>query len=134
METNKKYSQITADKRRNKNFVFWHDTNAKGDERMKLCSRCKKNIAVIFVTKIDGGVSQNQGLCVQCARELGLKQVDDIMEQMGIDPEEASASMQAMMEQMGIDEDNMDEMDDKIKEMIKEWGLVPRKCRNKPSI
>ena len=44
-----------------------------------LCSRCKKNIAVIFITKIENGKTINEGLCLKCARELGIKPVDDIM-------------------------------------------------------
>ena len=45
-----------------------------------ICSRCKKNIAVIFITKVENGVSTNEGLCLKCARELKIKQVDDIVE------------------------------------------------------
>ena len=37
------------------------------------CSRCKKNIAVIFITKLENGKTVNEGLCLKCARELGLK-------------------------------------------------------------
>ena len=48
-----------------------------------ICSRCKKNIAVIFITKVENGVSTNEGLCLKCARELKIKQVDDIVERMG---------------------------------------------------
>ena len=33
-----------------------------------LCSRCKKNLAVIFITKIDGGKTVNEGLCLKCAK------------------------------------------------------------------
>lgn len=49
-----------------------------------LCSRCKKNLAVIFITKIDNGKTINEGLCLKCARELGIKPVDDLMQRMGI--------------------------------------------------
>ena len=38
-----------------------------------LCSRCKKNLAVIFITKIDGGKTVNEGLCLKCAKEMGIK-------------------------------------------------------------
>ena len=47
-----------------------------------LCSRCKKNIAVIFITKIENGKTTNEGICLKCASELGLKPVNDIMERM----------------------------------------------------
>ena len=49
-----------------------------------LCARCKKNVAVIFITKIENGVSQNQGLCLSCAREMHIKPVDDIISKMGL--------------------------------------------------
>ena len=52
---------------------------------MPMCSRCKKNIAVVFITKIEGPDKTTQeGLCLKCARELGVKPLDNIMEQMGI--------------------------------------------------
>ena len=52
--------------------------------RPTLCSRCNKNYAVIFITKVDGGESKNEGLCLKCARELGIKPIDDIAFQTNI--------------------------------------------------
>ena len=49
-----------------------------------LCSRCKKNLAVVFITKIDGGKTVNEGLCLKCAKEMGIKPVDDMIERMGL--------------------------------------------------
>ena len=49
-----------------------------------LCSRCKKNLAVVFITKIDGGKTVNDGLCLKCAKEMGIKPVDDMIERMGL--------------------------------------------------
>ena len=47
---------------------------------MPMCSRCKKNIAVVFITKIEGPDKTTQeGLCLKCARELGVKPLDNIM-------------------------------------------------------
>lgn len=43
-----------------------------------LCSRCKKNVAVIFITRIENGESHNEGLCLRCARELHIKPVDEL--------------------------------------------------------
>ena len=37
-----------------------------------LCSRCHKNVAVIFIQKIEGGETKSEGLCLKCARELGI--------------------------------------------------------------
>ena len=44
-----------------------------------LCSRCKKNVAVIFITRLEGGQTKNEGLCLKCARELHIKPVDDVI-------------------------------------------------------
>ncbi len=52
--------------------------------RPTICARCKKNVAVIFITRIENGVSTNEGLCLKCAKELNIQPVDDIMKKMGI--------------------------------------------------
>ena len=52
--------------------------------KLPICSRCKKNIAVVFVTKIENGVTKNEGLCLKCAKELGIKPVSDMMDRFGI--------------------------------------------------
>ncbi len=51
---------------------------------MPLCSRCHKNVAVVFISKMENGASSNEGYCLKCARELGLKPIDGLMRQMGI--------------------------------------------------
>ena len=53
-----------------------------------VCARCKKNMAVIFISKIENGETVNEGLCLKCARELHIKPVDDIMAKMGISDED----------------------------------------------
>ena len=50
----------------------------------KLCTKCKKNIAVVFITKIENGVTMNEGYCLKCARSLGTPQIDAAVKQMGI--------------------------------------------------
>lgn len=47
-----------------------------------LCSKCKKNLAVVFITKIENGQTNNEGYCLKCARELGIKPVDDMISRM----------------------------------------------------
>ena len=42
----------------------------------KMCTKCKKNIAVVFITKIENGVTLNEGYCLKCARSLGIPQID----------------------------------------------------------
>ena len=53
-----------------------------------LCSRCGKNPAVIFITKIENNETKNEGLCLKCARELHIKPVDDVIEKMGLTDED----------------------------------------------
>ena len=53
-----------------------------------LCSRCKKNVAVVFISRMDGGEMKNEGLCLKCAKEIGLPQVDEMMKRMGISDED----------------------------------------------
>ena len=65
--------------------------------QMPLCSRCHKNVAVVFITKLDEGQSTNQGYCLKCARELGLKPLDGIMQQMGISDDD----LDHLSEEMG---------------------------------
>ena len=58
---------------------------------LKLCSRCKKRVAVVFVTRIEGDKSFNEGLCITCAKELGIKPISDIIEKMGVSEDELEA-------------------------------------------
>lgn len=76
-----------------------------------LCSRCKKNVAVIFITKVENGKSTNEGLCLKCAKELGIKQVDDIVERMGITDEDLENLNGEMLSMMQGDNDEEDEDD-----------------------
>ncbi len=66
-----------------------------------LCSRCKKNLAVIFITKVEGDKTTSEGICLKCARELGIKPVDDFMKKMGISDEELDAMTGEMMGMLG---------------------------------
>ena len=61
-----------------------------------LCSRCKKRPAVVFIAT-NTNSSNTQGLCLTCAKELGIKPVTDLMDKMGIDDEQ----LEAMQEQFG---------------------------------
>ena len=75
-----------------------------------VCSRCKKNLAVIFITKVENGKTTNEGLCLKCAKELGLKQVDEIVERMGITDEDLETINSEMMSMMQQDEDEDDDI------------------------
>ena len=54
----------------------------------KMCVKCKKNVAVLFITRIENGVSVNEGYCLKCARSLGIPQIDDAVKQRGISEED----------------------------------------------
>ena len=66
-----------------------------------MCSRCGKNVAVIFITKLEGGTSKNEGLCLKCAREMGIKPIDDMMKKMGISDEDLDSLTTEMMSAFG---------------------------------
>ncbi|MBQ2329405.1 MAG: ATP-dependent Clp protease ATP-binding subunit, partial [Oscillospiraceae bacterium] len=66
-----------------------------------MCSRCKQNVAVIFITKIENGAQTQEGLCLKCARELNIKPVQDIMNRMGISEENLEEMSQEMMNAFG---------------------------------
>lgn len=57
------------------------------ENKIKLCSRCKKRVAVVFLSKVENGESKSEGICLQCARELGIKPIDDMMKNMGLTDE-----------------------------------------------
>ena len=65
-----------------------------------LCSRCKKNVAVVFISKMEGDKTTNEGLCLKCAKELGLPQVDDMMKRMGISDEDLDTLNNEMLQAM----------------------------------
>jgi len=77
-----------------------------------LCSKCKKNVAVIFLTRIENGKTYNEGLCLQCAKGLGLPQVDDIMKRMGISEEDLESMTNEMLAVFGSAEEGQQDADD----------------------
>ncbi len=92
---------------------------------MMMCSRCKKRPAVLFVSTMTGSERKNEGLCLQCAKELGLPQVSDYLKQMGISEDELENACDSIfgedgavdgdfLKQLGLDgkDDDDDEADD----------------------
>ena len=75
---------------------------------MEMCARCHKRMAVVFITRLENGESKNEGICLKCAKELGIKPIDDILKKMGISTEE--------FDQM------TDDVDGFMQEMIPEEG------------
>ncbi len=66
-----------------------------------LCSRCQKNVAVLFITKIEDGKTENEGICLRCAKDLGIKPVVDMIGKLGISEDELEGLSNEMMEAFG---------------------------------
>ena len=80
----------------------------------KMCTKCKKNIAVVFITKMENGVTMNEGYCIKCARGLGIPQIDQAVKQMGFSDEELdnlSDEMSNMFGQIDSGDHDEDDMD-----------------------
>lgn len=75
-----------------------------------LCSRCKKRQAVVFISTIQGNDKRDEGLCLICAKELGVPQVNDYLEKMGISDEDLEESYKMIFgdvdEESGADADS----------------------------
>ena len=83
--------------------------------QMKLCTKCKKRMAVVFISRMDGSQPTNEGYCLKCARSLNIPQIGDIMGKMGISEEDLELMEDEMANMFGqIDpesEDDDDEVD-----------------------
>ena len=80
----------------------------------KMCCKCKKNVAVIFISKVENGVALNEGYCMKCARSLGIPQIDQAVKQMGLSDEDLdmiSDEMSSMFGQRENTEGEDDEVD-----------------------
>ncbi len=81
---------------------------------MPLCSRCHKNVAVVFISKMEEGGASNEGYCLKCAKELGLKPIDGLMRQMGItedDLDQITDEMTNMHSLINPDDEDADDAD-----------------------
>ena len=72
-----------------------------------MCTRCHKRPAVIFMSRMENGQMVNEGLCLQCAKELGIPQVKDLIDRMGISDEDIESMSNQIMDMMG-DEDGFE--------------------------
>ncbi len=80
----------------------------------KMCTKCKKNIAVVFITKMENGVTMNEGYCLKCARSLGIPQIDQAVRQMAFSDEDLdtlSDEMSSMFGQIDSGDHDEDDMD-----------------------
>lgn len=76
---------------------------------LKRCSRCKTRPAIIFVQKNVGGKITSEGYCIKCAQELGIKPIDDILNQMNMTPEDIDALDEGMSGLMPLSDENDEE-------------------------
>lgn len=74
-----------------------------------MCSRCKKRMAVVFITRMEGDKSYNEGLCLVCAKELGIKPVNDLMDKMGVSDSDIENLSEQMTDMIGAVGDPDDE-------------------------
>ena len=89
----------------------------------KMCTKCKKNIAVVFITKMENGVTLNEGYCLRCARSLGIPQIDQAVKQMGISEEDLDLLTDEMSNMFGQREDAEGE-DDEIDSQTATFPLL----------
>ena len=90
----------------------------------KMCTKCKKNIAVVFITKMENGVTLNEGYCLRCARGLGIPQIDQAVRQMGISEEDLDLLSDEMSNMFGQREDSDDMDDDEIDSQTATFPLL----------
>ena len=90
----------------------------------KMCSKCKKNIAVVFITKVEKFVTLNEGYCLKCARSLGIPQIDQAVKQMGISEEDLDMLTDEMSSMFGQRDDSADADDDEIDSQTATFPLL----------
>ena len=89
----------------------------------KMCVKCKKNVAVVFITKMENGVTVNEGYCLKCARSLGIPQIDQVVKQMGISEEDLDMLTDEMSSMFGQKEPGEEE-DDEIDSQTATFPLL----------
>ena len=99
----------------------------------KMCSKCKKNIAVVFITKVENGVTMNEGYCLKCARSLGIPQIDQAVKQMGISEEDLDMLSDEMSSMFGQKDDSDNSDDDEIDSQTATFPLLNQLFGNTPA-
>ena len=100
---------------------------------MMLCSRCKKRPAVVFITAMQGDKKKNEGLCLVCAKEMHVPQIDEYMKQMGISDDELEQISNQMMDMMDGENFEMggsDVMPQFIQNIMKDPGKILDNFKN----
>ena len=99
----------------------------------KMCSKCKKNIAVVFITQVENGVTMNEGYCLKCARSLGIPQIDQAVKQMGISEEDLDMLSDEMSSMFGQKDDSDSSDDDEIDSQTATFPLLNQLFGNTPA-
>ena len=105
----------------------------------KLCTKCKKNIAVVFITNLENGATMNEGYCLKCARSLGIPQIDQAVQQMGFSEEDLDnlsdemSNMFGQIDQGDHDEDDMDSQTATFPLLNQLFGAQPKGESNWPA-
>ena len=89
----------------------------------KMCTKCKKNVAVVFITKMENGVTMNEGYCLKCARSLGIPQIDQAVKQMGISEDDLDMLSDEMSSMFG-QRDDTDGDDDEAESQTATFPLL----------
>ncbi len=100
----------------------------------KMCTKCKKNIAVVFITKIENGVTMNEGYCLKCARSLGIPQIDQAVRQMGISEDDLDLLSDEMSSMFGQRDDSEDHDDDEIESQTATFPLLNQLFGGNPNL
>ena len=90
----------------------------------KMCTKCKKNIAVVFVTRMENGVTMNEGYCLKCARSLGIPQIDEAVKQMGFSEEDLDTLSDEMSSMFGQLDANSGGDDDEAESQTATFPLL----------
>ena len=103
--------------------------------KMPICARCGKNVAVVFITKMENGRTTNEGLCLKCARDLGIKPAGDLMKKFGITDEdvenmtreltESEGMLEELMEGIGGDREDGEEEEDRREDQPSRAPAMP---------
>ncbi len=90
----------------------------------KMCTKCKKNIAVVFITKVENGVTMNEGYCIKCARSLGIPQIDQAVKQMGFSDEDLDTLSDEMSSMFGQLDETSTHDDDEAESQTATFPLL----------
>lgn len=88
---------------------------------MELCSKCKKNPAVLYITKMEGNKTTSEGLCLPCAKELGIAPLNDMISRFGVADEDLG-SLNEQMSEFIEDMGGMQQIDNDINDLMQQMS------------